>query len=533
MANEKNMNPVFSIKNFRSFGEEGADFELAPITVLTGCNSAGKSSLVKALLLLAKQPDGGTSYGLGSPSNIEVKQPSEKLTVSSAELALGRFDRLLNKSSKSKRIELSYTIWSKCLQETIRVRRIFTAHISDAMNNGELYECIVEKFDGTVIFRMSVNSSLLIFEDEINYECVERNFQNFRKACDCTQLQNKLDVEISDGELDNKLDDVEKQAKDAVAFGISNFFIWNRSIKPIRLSKRKNEQKKNEIMKQVYVAMINNEVIRPYFIKDVEYIDSSSANIRRIYTIEDNNKMSNALRKYNDDIAQEQDPVGGGALITIPDFNPSGLFLNKWIKKFGIGDEIKIEGTEEGLGMMVYLVKDGEKRLLADEGYGITQLTSLLLCIDNIIPPFPHPVDEGGVITRWNDELTKDGTIPQYPPKYICVEEPEIHLHPKYQSLLAEMFVEAYQKYNIRFIIETHSEYLIRKLQVMVADKESKLTSNEVSINYVDKDENGISHNRQIKIQEDGRLSEPFGPGFYDEADSLAMDLMKYKARRK
>ena len=48
------MNPIFSLKNFRSFGEDGADFELAPITVLTGCNSAGKSSLVKALMLLSQ-----------------------------------------------------------------------------------------------------------------------------------------------------------------------------------------------------------------------------------------------------------------------------------------------------------------------------------------------------------------------------------------------------------------------------------------------------------------------------------------------
>ena len=30
-----NKNPIFSIKNFRSFGEDGADFEFAPITVLT------------------------------------------------------------------------------------------------------------------------------------------------------------------------------------------------------------------------------------------------------------------------------------------------------------------------------------------------------------------------------------------------------------------------------------------------------------------------------------------------------------------
>ena len=91
------------------------------------------------------------------------------------------------------------------------------------------------------------------------------------------------------------------------------------------------------------------------------------------------------------------------------------------------------------------------------------------------------------------------------------------------------MFVEAYQKYNIHFIIETHSEYLIRKLQVMVADKENALSPNDVSLNYVEKDENGTSHNRQIKIQEDGFLGDSFGPGFFDEATDLSLGLYKIK----
>ena len=55
--NMKKTNPIFSLKNFRSFGEEDADFELAPITVLTGCNSAGKSSMAKALMLLSQMPN--------------------------------------------------------------------------------------------------------------------------------------------------------------------------------------------------------------------------------------------------------------------------------------------------------------------------------------------------------------------------------------------------------------------------------------------------------------------------------------------
>ena len=46
------MNTKFSIKNFRVFDENGVKIELAPITILTGKNSAGKSSIVKAITLL-------------------------------------------------------------------------------------------------------------------------------------------------------------------------------------------------------------------------------------------------------------------------------------------------------------------------------------------------------------------------------------------------------------------------------------------------------------------------------------------------
>lgn len=46
------MNTKITIKNFRVFDEDGVTFELNPLTILTGCNSSGKSSMVKAILLL-------------------------------------------------------------------------------------------------------------------------------------------------------------------------------------------------------------------------------------------------------------------------------------------------------------------------------------------------------------------------------------------------------------------------------------------------------------------------------------------------
>ena len=45
---------------------------------------------------------------------------------------------------------------------------------------------------------------------------------------------------------------------------------------------------------------------------------------------------------------------------------------------------------------------------------------------------------------------------------------------------------------------------------------------------YVEDDaeyKKGAEKVRRIPIKEDGRLLKPFGPGFYDEADNLSLEL--------
>ena len=178
---------------------------------------------------------------------------------------------------------------------------------------------------------------------------------------------------------------------------------------------------------------------------------------------------------------------------------------------------------------MVYLNKDGETNLLADEGYGITQLFSLLLQIENSIL---NATKKKYTIGKWTTERYSQIEF-RYNPTIIYIEEPENHLHPKFQSLLADMFLEAYQKYNIHFIIETHSEYLIRKLQLHVANKEIDFSADDLSLNYVDTAEQGFAFNKPIEVQEDGRLKGSFGSGFFDEADKLAVELIMFKAQVK
>ena len=132
-------NPIFSIKNFRSFGSDGADFELAPITVLTGCNSAGKSSLVKALMLLSNQ----SKSPLVSSSDYDIQRhiPSQDLYINARELKLGQFDNVLNDKSENKIISFSYRVWSDCLQEEVIVTRHFVSK-KDTVNNATLRDLI-------------------------------------------------------------------------------------------------------------------------------------------------------------------------------------------------------------------------------------------------------------------------------------------------------------------------------------------------------------------------------------------------------
>ena len=105
-----------------------------------------------------------------------------------------------------------------------------------------------------------------------------------------------------------------------------------------------------------------------------------------------------------------------------------------------------------------------------------------------------------------------------------------------FQSKLADMFMEANELYNINFILETHSEYLIRKLQYLVASK--KLETEKVIVYYLNNfnAKESLENESQvveISINEDGSLDGDFGSGFFDEATNWKFKLMRLKNTQK
>ena len=276
-------------------------------------------------------------------------------------------------------------------------------------------------------------------------------------------------------------------------------------------------------MLTTFFDMIIFEVLSSSGFENMSYVSSSRATVKKLYSLDEKNDFTELLRRYFDAkrLFEDRDRLKK------PRYKTND-FMNYWIKQFGIGDSLSLHLDDEGLGIKIRLHKtaDDKGRLLSDEGYGITQLISILLQIETAILSSKEEKANHNYSLSVFDGY--DTSVFHFEENTIAIEEPEIHLHPSYQSKLAEMFAEAYSKYNIHFIIETHSEYLIRKLQVMVADKECNLKSESVSLNYVDKIGKGSSYNKQITIKEDGRLSEPFGPGFFDEAKGLVMKMMKF-----
>lgn len=187
-------------------------------------------------------------------------------------------------------------------------------------------------------------------------------------------------------------------------------------------------------------------------------------------------------------------------------------FMKKWTTRFHLCDDLFFETPIKGMGYFPGVKKNHESTPLSEEGAGSNHLMMMLLEIAGS----PERYD----LHDFNDE-------PRNYPRTIMIEEPETRLHPAWQSRLADMFVDARKETGCDFILDTCSEYLIRKLQYLVSAGE--LDKNDVVIYYLDANrcKSGDTTLREITIGDDGELSQPFGPGFLFEEEIEMIKLKK------
>ncbi len=194
------------------------------------------------------------------------------------------------------------------------------------------------------------------------------------------------------------------------------------------------------------------------------------------------------------------------------------------LKDLDIADDISIELDNEQKTYKIILKTNGKTINLKELGYGIVKLLPIIILIRPVVKRKNY-YDIGNGPEKFADD--------EYYPTTIIIEEPESNLHPALQSKLADMFMNLSKKFNIHFIIETHSEYLIRKLQYLTAKGE--ISPNATKIHYFyhpDKIPAGETQTFPINIREDGSLTRNFGTGFFDEADNIALELFLLKTHQ-
>ncbi|WP_214226654.1 DUF3696 domain-containing protein [Pedobacter sp. B4-66] len=204
------------------------------------------------------------------------------------------------------------------------------------------------------------------------------------------------------------------------------------------------------------------------------------------------------------------------------------------LKGFNIGKELSVF-RDEAIGLTkIFLVNfDGTKTPLVDLGYGVSQLLPIIMKIAIIAREHQrtHQYDFN------NQEGYYESEAIYFRASTLLIEEPEANLHPSLQSKMAELIIDAASRFNIQFLIETHSEYLIYKFQEYIGQK---IVDPDVVKMYYFNHPNDVREGlkdqyiNQVEIGKDGSIDYDryFGKGFFDEQTNLKLSLLNIQRDR-
>jgi hypothetical protein len=175
--------------------------------------------------------------------------------------------------------------------------------------------------------------------------------------------------------------------------------------------------------------------------------------------------------------------------------------INYWFRKFEMAESITIEPLSPKASIWKVELKNlrtGSNDNLKDVGFGISQ----------VLPIVTEAI------------TAKKGTL-------LLIEQPEIHLHPKAQAELADLFIELV-KSDKTSVIETHSEHMMLRFARRIA--EGELRKEDIVLYEFTLDSNGTIVKR-IDFDENGNI-EKWPAGFFETDLQETMQHLKAQTNK-
>lgn len=152
--------------------------------------------------------------------------------------------------------------------------------------------------------------------------------------------------------------------------------------------------------------------------------------------------------------------------------------LARFGKTAGLFEEVDVRrlGDTEGDPFQLQIGIGGTATNLVDVGYGVSQILPILV-----------------------------ECLRAEPERLFLLQQPEVHLHPRAQAELASFLALLVHDQRKRFLIETHSDYLVDRVRMDVRDQKHGLKPEDISILYLER-EGGEVQIHRLELDDLGNI---------------------------
>lgn len=176
--------------------------------------------------------------------------------------------------------------------------------------------------------------------------------------------------------------------------------------------------------------------------------------------------------------------------------------VSMWLDRFGFARHVESQENEDGFfSIWVRRSLESPPVNLADCGFGVSQVFPFIIFASQ----------------RKQNRL-------------LLAEQPEVHLNPKQQALLGDLFA-ACLKNRQRVLVETHSEHLLLRIRTLIA--KGDISASDVALYYVER-KDAETQIREVPIDETGHIKpEDWPAGFFEDSLKGALALTKHQSSRR